>query len=188
MIAAREIILPILEDHGVDLVLSGHSHTYERTFLVDGAYDTPTTPDGHILDGGDGRIDGDGPYLKPRGLEPHSGTVCVIAGHGAGGQAPGSHPLMAYQEGGGGACLLRIDGNELTFENVRDEGVISDRFVISKVCLADLDGDDGVGIGDLLALLEAWGTDPGGPPDLDHDGIVGIGDLLALLARWGPCI
>ncbi|MCH8151573.1 MAG: hypothetical protein IH830_04265 [Planctomycetes bacterium] len=54
-------------------------------------------------------------------------------------------------------------------------------------CPWDLDGDGGVGILDLLALVAAWGTDPGGPPDFDGDGIVGILDLLILLANWGPC-
>ena len=54
-------------------------------------------------------------------------------------------------------------------------------------CPADLDGDDTVGILDLLALLAAWGADPGGPPDFDGDGTVGILDLLTLLANWGPC-
>ena len=54
-------------------------------------------------------------------------------------------------------------------------------------CPADLDGDAEVGILDLLLLLAAWGTDPGGPPDFDGDGSVGITDFLELLANWGPC-
>ena len=54
-------------------------------------------------------------------------------------------------------------------------------------CPRDLDADGSVGILDLLTLLVAWGTDPGGPPDFDGDGTVGILDLLALLASWGPC-
>ena len=54
-------------------------------------------------------------------------------------------------------------------------------------CPADLDGDGNVGILDLLFLLAAWGSDPGGPPDFDGDGAVGILDLLTLLANWGPC-
>ena len=40
---------------------------------------------------------------------------------------------------------------------------------------------------DLLILLAAWGTDPGGPPDFDDDGNVGVSDLLFLLGEWGPC-
>ena len=55
------------------------------------------------------------------------------------------------------------------------------------MCPWDLNGNGSVGILDLLALLAAWGTDPGGPPDFDGDGTVGILDLLTLLANWGPC-
>ena len=54
-------------------------------------------------------------------------------------------------------------------------------------CPWDLDGTGNVGILDLLTLLAAWGSDPGGPPDFDGDGTVGILDLLTLLANWGPC-
>src|SRR6185436_19334444 len=42
LIEMRENILPILEAGGVDLVLCGHSHAYERSYLVDGTYTTPT--------------------------------------------------------------------------------------------------------------------------------------------------
>mgnify|MGYP002150256826 CR=1 FL=1 len=52
----RRDALPILEANGVDLVWGGHSHIYERSFLVHGAYDTPTTAPGHIVDSGDGRL------------------------------------------------------------------------------------------------------------------------------------
>ncbi len=54
-------------------------------------------------------------------------------------------------------------------------------------CPWDLDAGGSVGILDLLALLAAWGSDPGGPPDFDGDGNVGILDLLTLLANWGRC-
>ena len=59
--------------------------------------------------------------------------------------------------------------------------------ISADLCPADLNGDGSVGILDLLALLAAWGTDPGGPPDFNGDGIVGILDLLTLLANWGRC-
>ena len=54
-------------------------------------------------------------------------------------------------------------------------------------CPADLDSSGAVDIGDLLAILSAWG-DKGGPEDLDGSGFVDIGDLLIVLATWGPCI
>ncbi|MCH8153589.1 MAG: FG-GAP repeat protein, partial [Planctomycetes bacterium] len=58
----------------------------------------------------------------------------------------------------------------------------------ASVCPWDLDNNGAVGILDLLALLAAWGPNPGAPPDFDGDGIVGILDLLTLLANWGPCV
>ncbi len=54
-------------------------------------------------------------------------------------------------------------------------------------CAWDLDGSGDVGILDLLALLAAWGPNPGDPADFDGDGTVGILDLLTLLANWGAC-
>ncbi len=52
-------------------------------------------------------------------------------------------------------------------------------------CSFDIDGDEGVGITDLLELLSAWGqTDV--PADFDGGG-VGITDLISLLSSWGPC-
>ncbi len=54
-------------------------------------------------------------------------------------------------------------------------------------CPGDIDADGAVGINDFLALLGAWGPNPGHPADLDGDDIVGITDFLALLAAWGPC-
>ena len=59
--------------------------------------------------------------------------------------------------------------------------------VLGNVCPWDLDRNNNVGVGDLLILLAAWGTDPGGPPDFDGNNDVGVSDLLVLLANWGPC-
>ena len=43
LIEMRQNINPILEEGGVDLVLSGHSHAYERSFFLDGHYGTSAT-------------------------------------------------------------------------------------------------------------------------------------------------
>ena len=59
--------------------------------------------------------------------------------------------------------------------------------MIGANVLSSLDCDGIVGITDLLGLLLAWGTDPGGPPDFDGDRAVGILDLPTLVANWGPC-
>ena len=44
LIQMRTNLLPILEAGGVDLVLSGHSHSYERSYLLDGHYGTLRHP------------------------------------------------------------------------------------------------------------------------------------------------
>ncbi|MEE9295365.1 MAG: proprotein convertase P-domain-containing protein, partial [Phycisphaerae bacterium] len=54
-------------------------------------------------------------------------------------------------------------------------------------CPWDLDDDGNVGVPDLLELILAWGTDPGGPPDFNGDGDVGVPDLLELILNWGAC-
>jgi polyhydroxybutyrate depolymerase len=54
-------------------------------------------------------------------------------------------------------------------------------------CPADLDGNGSVGTVDFLALLAAWGANPGHPADLDGSGAVDTIDFLALLAAWGAC-
>jgi len=54
-------------------------------------------------------------------------------------------------------------------------------------CPADLDDDDVVDIVDFLALLAAWGLNPGHPADVNGNGNVGIEDFLAVLAAWGGC-
>jgi len=122
MIAVREHVVPILEAHGVDLVLSGHSHAYERTALIDGAYETPSIADAHVLDAAP-------PYEKSPG--PHGGTIYVVAGHGGartGGQL--DHPLVAAASAAHGALLVEIDGDELRGRNVRADGGPGDTFTL----------------------------------------------------------
>ncbi|MCH7797755.1 MAG: hypothetical protein IID28_04830 [Planctomycetes bacterium] len=59
--------------------------------------------------------------------------------------------------------------------------------ILVKPCPWDLDFDGEVGITDFLALLGAWGDNPGVPPDFDSNGVVDIADFLELLANWGAC-
>ncbi len=133
LIEMRQYILPILEASGVDLVLTGHSHIYERSMLIDGAYVTPTTTDGVVLDDGDGRTDGDGAYEKSAGLVPNEGSLHVVAGHGRGGGSYfGISPVMRETVEGVGSVLLDIDGDTLTGRMLDDTGAERDVFVLRK--------------------------------------------------------
>jgi len=72
------------------------------------------------------------------------------------------------------------------------DNLIGDYIQTSNQCTdsaaSDIDGDGIVGTSDLLAVLSAWGPNPGNPADIDGDGIVGTSDLLILLANWGPVV
>src|SRR5262249_49559418 len=59
LIEMRQNAVETLENYGVDLVLSGHSHSYERSFLIDGHYGKSSTfdPNVHGKDMGDRRLD-----------------------------------------------------------------------------------------------------------------------------------
>ncbi|QQR89321.1 MAG: metallophosphoesterase family protein [Myxococcales bacterium] len=71
MTSMRENFVPLLESYGVDLVFTGHSHSYERSALLYGHYDTSDTLDKEMVlarnsdtDWADGDPDSDGAYLK----------------------------------------------------------------------------------------------------------------------------
>ncbi|WP_197527315.1 purple acid phosphatase family protein [Pirellulimonas nuda] len=133
LIEMRTHIMPILESAGVDLVLAGHSHIYERSMLIDGAYATPTVAEGVVLDDGDGDPDGDGPYRKSAGLHPNEGTVAVVSGHGGAGVGrKGTMPIMRQIIVENGSLLLDIKGDELTGTMINKAGETSDRFRIVK--------------------------------------------------------
>jgi hypothetical protein len=75
------------------------------------------------------------------------------------------------------------DPDDLYNASFRIDGVPT----TALLCPWDLDGTGSVGVVDFLALLAAWGSNPGHPADFDGDGTVGITDFLALLAHWGAC-
>ena len=136
MTAARRVFLPVLEQGGVDLVVCGHSHSYERSFLLDGHYGPSATLDpAMILDRGDGRADGNGPYRKPTygRPAPHEGAVYVVVGSSSktgGGRL--DHPAMAKSLNALGSLVLDISGDRLDAAFAAERGRVADRFTIVK--------------------------------------------------------
>src|SRR6185503_8118230 len=61
LVFMRENFLPLLESHGVDLVLGGHSHCYERSYLINGhyGYSFSLIPE-MVKDSGNGRVSSTG--------------------------------------------------------------------------------------------------------------------------------
>jgi len=133
LIEMRTHIMPILEAAGVDLVLCGHSHIYERSMLIDGAYATPTVAEGHILDDGDGSPNGDGAYRKSASLNPNEGTVAMVAGNGyTSVSSPNPCVIMRSVISEVGSVMIDIDGDTLTSRMINVRGVGRDEFQIVK--------------------------------------------------------
>ncbi len=139
MQAMRENFAEIWEQYGVDLVVCGHSHVYERSFLVKGAYGSVSsiTP-ANILQGTSG-IDSIGEaYVKYTvGPNPNEGTVYVVQGNsGSVDDAPNfQHPYMVAEYGCdtcAGSFILDVDGNRLDGRHIDMAGQVRDHFTILK--------------------------------------------------------
>ncbi len=170
LVDMRENAVPVLESYGVDLVLAGHSHVYERSFLLDSHYGDSTSLTGAmVLDGGDGRPGGDGAYQKPTaGAAPHEGAVYVVAGN-ASKTSPGplNHPAMYYSIRNLGSLVLDVDGNTLDAVSLDENGGVLDTFTIVK-------GTGGGGPDASVAGL-AWDDQDGdGIQDAGEPGLAGV--------------
>ncbi|MEN8174941.1 MAG: DNRLRE domain-containing protein [Pseudomonadota bacterium] len=137
MIDMRQNALPILESWGVDLVLSGHNHIYERSMLLDGHYDDSSMldVDTMILDTGDGSESGNGAYQKPMIVAAmNEGAVYTVAGSSGTVSNGGSlnHPVMYVDMRVLGSMVLDIDGNRLDAAFINSTGAARDEFTIIK--------------------------------------------------------
>ncbi len=177
LVLMRELVVPIMENHGVDLVLSGHSHNYERSFLIDGHYlDSTTWTPEFLIDGGSGREDTpDGAYVKPNaGPDPRQGAVYAVAGTGSTvSPATLAHPAMYVGINSLGSMVLDFDGNRLDARYLDDNGTVLDYFTIVKdpYCYGDTDLDDDMVCG---SVDNCPNNSNGDQADGDSDG---VGDL-----------
>jgi hypothetical protein len=133
LVEMRKNILPILERGGVDAIFTGHSHSYERTMLIDGAYGTNIVADKFVLDDGDGNPYGDGPYFKSAGLKPNEGQVHAVVGHGGTTLGRKGSLLVGHNMYiGHGSLILEIKGDTLTATALTAFGDKMDCFQIVK--------------------------------------------------------
>ena len=138
LIEMRKNIVPILEQYGVDLVLSGHSHSYERSMLIDSHYGISTSlKSSMIIDSSSGSYPIFCPYLKNTTItRSHKGTIYAVVGCSGklGGTASGwPHPAM-YKSTNTimGSLSLEIEDNKLEGKFVAIDGTVSDMFTIMK--------------------------------------------------------
>lgn len=156
----RENIVPLLESYGVDLVLAGHSHSYERSFLMNGHYGTSDTlVPSMIKDAGDGRPTGTGAYHKDA-LAPFNeqGAVYVVAGSSAWidwGEM--NHPAMFISLVELGSLVLDVHGHVLDLKFLRENGAIRDSFTLIKGAPTNVLQVTGLKISDGMLTL-TWNS------------------------------
>ncbi|WP_298220760.1 fibronectin type III domain-containing protein [Flavobacterium sp.] len=126
----RQNIAPLLESYKTDLVLAGHSHVNERSYMMKGHYDISTTF-------------AESMKVSPQTnnfvkTAPYDGTVYAVCG--TSGQNPEvvnqpGFPMPAmYFNNNTNNCSLVIDvnGDFLSCKYLTSTGVIADEFTITK--------------------------------------------------------
>ncbi len=183
LVDMRQNVVPILEDYGVDLVLTGHSHSYERSALIDGHHGLSTTFETrHVRDNRPGDATVGSPYTKPSPSGgSHEGAVYVVAG--SSGKISGGaldHPAMLTNLNVLGSVVLDIDGSTLTARFVDDAGQVVDRFDIERgvTSILELYATDPPVEGDAIGL-HAYGQDPDGNEVVSYEWDFGDGSPLA---------
>ncbi len=176
LIDIREKFIRILERYGVDMVLCGHSHGYERSYLLKGFYKaTPAAPtllDAdfkkllYTTDSSTAKYDGTAlscAYKYNSGVYNH-GSVYVVSGSAGqlGGTTAGyPHDAMVYSNAtNGGVFYFETDSNRLDAKFIsytapgNPTPVVRDQFTIFK----DVNKVTNITVvqNDVLPLSASW--------------------------------
>lgn len=145
----RKNILPILEAHGVDLVLCGHSHNYERSYLMHGHYEySMDIQPSHFVAANSGDPNQGETYAKFYGVDcEYKGTVYAVMGNSGSKTSPGddeglNHPVMYISdaEDAVGSLVLDIHADTLRGTYMRATGQVVDQFEIIRYESCDASG------------------------------------------------
>jgi len=137
--ATRRHFNPILERFGVDLVLTGHDHNYQRSYLIHGLYDFKAAfkPE-MLIDSSSGKDALGEAYVKyTDGPLAGKGTVYVVEGNSSGSNSysPIDHPVIYWGQACDtcyGSLIVDIDGDRLDARYLTAYGEILDQFTILK--------------------------------------------------------
>ncbi|MBI2806182.1 MAG: metallophosphoesterase family protein [Planctomycetes bacterium] len=134
----RARLVPMFDRHGVDLAVSGHDHTYQRSYLLHGHLGTSKTfdPKKHVKHSSDGRSV---PMVKP--AAPGGGTMYIVSGTGGGSRKkrelthPAMIPFPAAQGKNRGLAIpsslvLEFDDRTLRGWQVDVNGDVLDQFTM----------------------------------------------------------
>jgi predicted phosphodiesterase len=100
----RQTLVPLLEQHGVDLVFCGHDHLYERTYPLRGGERDDARGIVYVTTAGGG--------APLYGFQPQPWSAVVVAEHHA--------------------CLVRVNGLHVRVEAQTPDGTVLDAFDLRK--------------------------------------------------------
>ena len=138
LIAIRQNFITYLEGKGVDLIINGHSHGYERGYQLrnfTGLWTSFSAPT-HAVSTSSGAYTSSStcPYIYNSTPANH-GTVYVVAGStGANGgtQTNFNSYAFPFSVNDGGVFYFEVEDNRLDAKMLRRNGTIFDRFTIMK--------------------------------------------------------
>lgn len=139
LINIRQNLLTILERNGVDLVLCGHSHTYERSYLLNGYKGTEQNfvSADHTISNSSGKYDGSSNsclYQVSNKKENH-GTVYVVSGSAGtndGVQTTFPHDALPFAFNEAGMFYIEVENNRLDAKFIQADGTVKDQFTMMK--------------------------------------------------------
>lgn len=164
----REDVVPILESYDVDIIICGHSHVYERSFLIKNHYGNSGSwdPATQLVNGTNGSMATGTPYVKEKFNQEHDGSVYVVCGHSGSENSDGSmnHPIFCQGDNGAGVTgsfVMDVYRNRLDGKYLRSDGTIQDEFTLLKKNMVAQSIADTVCLGDstTLSALLTGGSD-----------------------------
>ena len=141
IIKLRDYLARVFDEYGVDLVMSGHSHVYERSRPLKGQYGLSSefSPEKNWPFNSSGRYDGTDKscaYVMNNSDPSKKGTTYVV--NGCGGQTAAHrfnwpHPVMEFSlDKRGGSMAIDIENNRLDAKFIDEDAAVIDQFTIFK--------------------------------------------------------
>ena len=130
LVDTRENILPILEQAGVDVVLSGHSHMYERSELINCHYGYSDSFNENMIRQKNVKKKYN---KKENNISSNSGTIYTVIGSSSKvDSGPLNHPAMTNSLQEAGSIIIDVKKNKLKAYFVNKYGKVKDQFEITK--------------------------------------------------------
>ena len=161
LIYIRQNLLSILERNGVDMVLCGHSHDYERSYLLNGYFGTEPNfviPN-HTISSSSGKYDGSSNacLYKVTSKKENHGTVYVVSGSAGANDAVQTtfpHDALPFAKNEAGMFYFEVEDNRLDAKFIQSDGSVQDQFTMMK----DVAKNENVNciLGQTITLNASW--------------------------------